>query len=127
MLHAAARGEPYACFVREDTIIPFMVMPDAIKALLGLARTDAARLSRRVYNVTSFSLTAGGFRERVVRSFPEADITFDPDTKRQSIVDTWPLDLDDGPARRDWDWNPDYDVDRAFDDYLVPEIKQRYA
>jgi threonine 3-dehydrogenase len=127
MIHAAAQGEPYACFVREDTIIPFMVMPDAIKALLGLARADAGRLSRRVYNVTSFSLTAGEFRDRVVRSFPGADITFKPDTKRQSIVDTWPLDLDDGPARRDWGWKPDFDTDRAFDEYLVPEITKRYA
>jgi nucleoside-diphosphate-sugar epimerase len=127
MIHAAAQGEPYACFVREDTIIPFMVMPDAIKALLGLARVDSGKLSRRVYNVTSFSLTAGEFRDRVVRSFPEADVTFEPDAKRQSIVDSWPLDLDDGPARRDWGWKPDYDADRAFDEYLVPEITKRYA
>jgi nucleoside-diphosphate-sugar epimerase len=127
MIHAAAKGETYACFVREDTIIPFMVMPDAIKALLMLARADAARLGRRIYNVTSFSFTAGDFRNRVIQAFPRADITFNPDEKRQTIVDTWPLDVDDGPARRDWGWKPDYDIDRAFEEYLVPDIKRLYA
>jgi nucleoside-diphosphate-sugar epimerase len=127
MIHAAARGEPYACFVREDTIIPFMVMPDAIKALLGLAAADPGRLRRRIYNVTSFSLTAGEIRDRVLRAFPEADVSFQPHQQRQGIVDTWPLDVDDGPARRDWGWEPGYDVERSFTEYLVPEIREHYA
>lgn len=127
MIHAAAQGDPYACFVREDTMIPFMVMPDAIKALLDLSKADGSKLGRRVYNVTSFSLTAGEFRDRVLEAFPDTDITFTPDEKRQAIVDTWPLDVDDGPARRDWRWKPDFDLDNAFEDYLVPEIKKRYS
>jgi nucleoside-diphosphate-sugar epimerase len=127
MIHAAARGEPYACFVREDTIIPFMVMPDAIQALLKLAGADVSRLRRRVYNVTSFSLTAAEIRDRVMKAFPKADVTFTPDLKRQAIVDTWPLDVDDGPARRDWSWEPEFDADRSFNEYLVPEIRRRYA
>lgn len=127
MIHAAAKGEPYACFVREDTIIPFMVMPDAIQALLRLAAADATRLRRRIYNVTSFSLTAGEIRERVLKAFSKADISFAPDLKRQAIVDTWPLDVDDGPARRDWGWEPRFDAERSFADYLVPEIRRRYA
>jgi nucleoside-diphosphate-sugar epimerase len=126
MIHAAARGEPYACFVREDTIIPFLVMPDAIQALLALSRGPAEKLRRRVYNVTSFSISAGEIRERVVDSFPQADIVFRPDTKRQKIVDTWPLDVDDGPARREWGWAPAYDLERSFAEYLVPEIRERY-
>ncbi len=126
MIHAAAKGEPYACFVREDSIIPFMVMPDAIKALLLLAGAQASQLKRRIYNVTSFSLSAGEIRDRVVKAFPAADITFKPDLKRQAIVDTWPLDVDDGPARREWAWNPGYEAARAFDEYLVPEIRNRY-
>ena len=126
MIHAAARGDSYACFVRENTVIPFMVMPDAIKALLTLARADHDQLGQRVYNVTSFSISAGEIRERVMSSFPGADITFLPDEKRQHIVDTWPLDVDDGPARRDWGWSPDFDVDRAFSEYLVPEIREHY-
>ncbi len=126
MLHAAAKGEHYACFVREDLIIPFMVMPDAITALLKLAGAPASGLSRRVYNVTSFSLTAGEFRQRVRHFFPQAEITFVPDTKRNNIVDSWPAGLNDNDARRDWAWHPQYDVERAFNEYLVPNIRKRY-
>jgi len=126
MLHSAAKGEPYACFVREDTCIPFMVMPDAITALKKLARIPASALSRRVYNVTSFSLTASQFRDLVLRFFPNAKITYNPDLKRQSIVDSWPAGLNDNDARRDWNWKPDYDIEKSFADYLVPNIQKRY-
>lgn len=126
MLHAAAKGEPYVCFVREDTRIPFMVMPDAVNSLLGLASAPADALTRRVYNITSFSLSAAEFRQRVLQHFPDAQITFQPDLKRQGIVDSWPAGLNDNDARRDWGWKPEYDVDRAFDEYLVPNIRSRY-
>lgn len=127
MLHAAAQCKPYACFVREDVRIPFMAMPDAVKALRSLARAPQDALSRSVYNVTSFSLSAAEFRTYVARAFPCADISFVPDEKRENIVNSWPADLDDSAARRDWGWSPDYDVERAFADYLVPTIRQRYA
>jgi nucleoside-diphosphate-sugar epimerase len=126
MLHAAAKGEDYACFVRQDTCIPFMAMPDAVNALLNLAAAPAEALTRRVYNVTSFCLTAAQFRERVLKYFPEAQITFEPDLKRQRIVDSWPADMNDNDARRDWGWLPDYDVERSFEEYLVPNIRERY-
>jgi len=126
MLHVAARGEPYACFVREDSCIPFMVMPDAIKALLELSRAPAEKLTRRVYNVTSFSLTAGQFRNMVLRYFPDAQITFEPDIKRNGIIDSWPSNMSDKAAREDWGWKPDYDLERAFTEYLVPNIRKRY-
>lgn len=126
MLHAAAQGEPYSCFVRPDTQISFMVMPDAVKALLDIARAPADRLSHAIYNVTSFSLTAAEIREIVQEFFPEARITFEPDEKRQRIVDSWPADMDDDNARRDWGWQPDYDAERAFQKYLIPNIVKRY-
>jgi threonine 3-dehydrogenase len=126
MLHAAASQEPYACFVRADSVIPFMAMPDAVTALLKLAAAPHQELTRRVYNVTSFSLTAAQFRQRVLEYFPQANITFEPDVKRNGIVDSWPADMDDHDARRDWGWQPEYDVDRAFEEYLVPNIRQRY-
>ncbi len=103
-----------------------MAMPDAVKALVGLTAAPSERLSRRIYNVTSFSLSAADFRDMVLRSFPSAQITFEPDLKRQEIVDSWPADLDDSHARRDWGWHPDYDVERSFSEYLVPNIRKRY-
>jgi len=126
MLHHAAKGEPYRCFVREDTRMPFMAMPDAIKALLLLERAPRERLTSHVYNVTSFNPSAGEILAEVRAAFPAAQVTFEPDTKRQAIVDSWPVDQDDSLARRDWGWQPDYDQRRAFDEYLVPNIRRRY-
>lgn len=126
MLHAAAQNKPYACFVREDSVIPFMAMPDAVTALLGLYEAPAESLQHRVYNVTSFSLTAAQFREKVLQSFPKAAITYEPDVARQGIIDSWPAGLQDKAAQRDWGWRPAYDVDRAFAEYLVPNIRERY-
>jgi nucleoside-diphosphate-sugar epimerase len=127
MVHAAARGEPYPCFVRGDVRIPFMVMPDAVRALLLLSQAPRENLTRAVYNVTSFSLAARQIRERVLQAFPSAVITFDPDEKREAIVDSWPADVDDSAARLDWGWSPEYDVDRAFDEYLIPTIRRTYG
>jgi len=127
MLHAAAQGEPYACFVREDTVLPFMVMPDAITSLLQLAGAPQDELRRTVYNVTSFSLSAADFRDRVLKAFPQAQVTFEPDQRRQRIVDSWPAGMNDRAARKDWAWQPAFDIDRAFDDYLIPNIIRRYS
>lgn len=127
MLHQAAQGEPYACFVREDTRLPFMAMPDAVKALLMLSAAPRERLNRLVYNVTSFSLSAGEIYKLVQRAFAGAVVSFEPDVKRQAIVDSWPADIDDSAARQDWGWQPDYGAERAFNEYLVPAVARRYG
>jgi len=126
MLHAAAQGHPYACFVREDTKIAFMAMPDAVKSLLMLMDAPREQLSCPVYNVTAFSLMAGDFRDWALKSFPSAQITFEPNLRRQGIVDSWPEALDDTKARQEWGWKPDYNVDRFFNEYFLPEIRKRY-
>jgi len=126
MIHAAAQGHPYACFVRENVAIPFMAMPDAVNALLGLAAAPRTALNHNVYNVTAFSLSAGDIRAMVLRTFPDAQITFAPDYQRQNIVDSWPADMDDSAAQRDWGWTPHYNAESAFTDYLIPNIVQRY-
>jgi nucleoside-diphosphate-sugar epimerase len=126
MLHHAAQNIPYACFVRPDTTLPFMVMPDAIKSLLLLEAAPRENLTKLVYNVTSFSPSAQGFYDIVKHHFPTANITFSPHAARQGIVDSWPADLDDSSARKDWGWAPDYDQTRAFEEYLIPAVQKRY-
>ena len=126
MLHAAAEGQPYACFVRPDTRIPFMTMPDGVEALLRLAAAPKGALTRTVYNVTAFNPSAEEIRRRVLEAFPKAEITFAPHEQRQRIVDSWPADVDDSAARRDWGFAPRYDEARAFSEYLVPTIRERY-
>jgi threonine 3-dehydrogenase len=126
MLHAAAQGRPYACFVRPDTRIPFMAMPDGVSALLSLAEAPRAKLTRTVYNVGAFNPSADEIRARVASAFPGADFGFAPDLKRQQIVDSWPADVDDSAARRDWGFLPRYDEARAFAEYLIPTIRERH-
>ena len=126
MIHAAAQGKPYACFVRPDTRIPFMAMPDGVDALLRLAAAPKATLNHTVYNVGAFNPSADEIRAIVSRAFPGADITYKVDEKRQGIVDAWPADVDDGAARREWGYAPKYDLERAFSEYLIPTIRARY-
>jgi nucleoside-diphosphate-sugar epimerase len=126
MLHAAAGGKPYACFVRPDTRIPFMAMPDGVDALLSLAQAPKERLTRSVYNVGAFNPSAEEIRRRVAQAFPGSRLTFEPHLKRQRILDSWPADVDDSAARRDWGYAPRYDEERAFAEYLVPTIRERY-
>lgn len=126
MLHAAASGEPYACFVRPDTTIPFMVMPDAVKSLVMLEAVPREKLTQFVYNVTSFSMSAQDIHDIVLKAFPEAQISFAVDACRQKIVDTWPEEVNDSAARKDWGWQPDYDLDRSFNEYLIPGIRKQY-
>lgn len=126
MLHHAAQGLPYACFVRPDTCLPFMAMPDAVKSLIDLEATPRENLTKNVYNVTSFAPTAQDFYDIVKKNFPSAQITFSPHENRQAIVDSWPTDTDDSLARKEWSWKPDFDQTRAFEEYLIPAIKERY-
>jgi nucleoside-diphosphate-sugar epimerase len=126
MIHAAVRGERYECFVRPETTIPFMAMPDAVDALLALAEAPRAALTRTEYNLRAFNPSAAEIRAVVLRACPGASITFKVDEKRQAIIDTWPADVDDSAARADWGFNPMYDFDRALHEYLMPNIARRY-
>ncbi len=126
MIHKAAQGLPYSCFVRPDAQIPFMAMPDGVKALIDLADAPLEKLTRRIYNIGAFAPTASEIAELTQQAFPGAEITFAPDIKRQAIIDSWPADVDDSAANRDWNWQPDYDLNRTFFEYLAPNIAERY-
>ena len=126
MIHAAAKGEPYDCFVRLDTTIPFLAMPDGVDALLALAAAPRDCLTRSAYNLAAFNPSAADIRAVVLAAFPDARIGYKVDAKRQGIVDSWPADVDDSAARRDWGFEPRYDFERAFREYLIPTIRQRY-
>ena len=125
MLHHAAEGRPYDCFVRPDTRMPFLTMPDAVRALIELAA--APFLPRRVYNVTGFSPSAEELQTVVAEFFPNAEVRYEPDSRRQAIVDSWPAEMDDRAARGDWGWAPRHGLRSAFEDYLIPAVSRRYA
>ena len=127
MLHAAAQGQAYECFVRADTRIPFMTMPDAVQALLRLMDAPKSELTRHVYNIGAFNPSAEEFAAHVREHFPRAELSFSVDERRQGIVDTWPTEVDDNAARTDWGFKPEHDLKTAFEKYLVPNIAARYA
>ena len=121
------RGSRYESFVRPDTRIPFMAMPDAVEALLQLAAAPRQTLTRTAYNAAAFNPSASEIAAVVSSAFPSARITWDPDLKRQGIVDSWPADVDDRAARQDWAFAPRFDFQRAFTEYLIPTIQQQYS
>ena len=127
MIHAAAKGEPYGCFVRPDSRIPFLAMPDGVDALLTLAQAPKSALTQHAYNLGGFAPSADEIRTEVLRAFPRADVTYQVDEKRQGIVDSWPEDVDDSAARKDWGFKPKYNFETAFRDYLIPAITKRYG
>lgn len=127
MIHFAAQGKPYSCFVRPDVKIPFMVMPDAVRSLLELSKAPLDKLTRRVYNVTSFSYSAQDFQKFTESGFPGAQISYQPDLPRQDIVDSWPAEIDDQTARSDWGWMPEFNAEDACQEYLLKNIIAHYA
>lgn len=113
----AVQGKPYTCFVREDTVLPFMYMPDAIKAIIDLALANGKNLRHRVFNVTGFSASAGEIADSIRRMIPEFECDYRPDY-RQAIADSWPQSLDDALARQEWGWRPEYDLEATSRDMI---------
>jgi nucleoside-diphosphate-sugar epimerase len=97
-----------------------------VDSILQLAGAPREKLRHQVYNVGAFSISAGEIRDLVLKAFPGTQITFEPDLKRQNIAESWPIDVDDSAARRDWGWEPKFDAGRTFAEYLIPNIKKRY-
>lgn len=127
MIHSAVRGEKYVSFVRPDTKIPFIVMPDAVGALIQLSQADLKNLTSRVYNLSAFSVTAGEIEKKIKTVYPKTKVNYRSDKNRQKIVDSWPEDVDDSKAKKDWGWKPKYNLESAFTEYLIPEIRKNFS
>ncbi|HEY5928131.1 MAG TPA: NAD-dependent epimerase/dehydratase family protein, partial [Kofleriaceae bacterium] len=119
----AVRKGAYEAFARADTRIPLMYMPDGVRALLELAFADQSRLTRTMYNIAAFSPRADEIAKSVQRIIPDAKFTYAPDPVRQGILDSWPKAMDDSAARRDWNWQPKFDLDGMTDD-LIPRVRR---
>ena len=127
MLHSVAQKNIYNCYVRQDTQIPFMTMPDAIEAIINIMNIDKNKLNYNIYNVRAFSPTVKEFENELRNYFPDAKINYKLNTARQAMVDGWPMDIDDTCAKRDWNWSPKHNLNSGFSEYLIPEIKKMYS
>ncbi len=119
----AVENKPYVSFVDEHTPLPFMYMPDAIRAIIELAHADHKALTRRVYNVHAMQLTPADIVESIRKYLPEFRCTYQPDY-RQAIAESWPHSIDDRAARQDWNWKPAYDLDLMTRD-MLKKLKEK--
>ncbi|MCC7571169.1 NAD-dependent epimerase/dehydratase family protein [Candidatus Micrarchaeota archaeon] len=116
--YEAIKQKKYTCFVREDTMLPMMYMPDAIKALMDLAEAKLGNLKHHAdYNLGAMSFTAGELAESIKQEIPGFTCTYEPDF-RQKIADSWPKSIDDSAARKEWGWKPEYDLTAMTKDML---------
>ena len=111
IFHQAIRYRHYTCFLRPDTRLDMMYMPDAIKAIIGVMAAEPARLEHRnAFNVTAMSITPEELAAAIRAHLPEFAIDYAVDPVRQAIADSWPRSIDDSAARAEWGWQPDYDL-----------------
>ncbi len=124
--YEAVKNKKYTCFVREDTRLPMMYMPDCLKATIDLMYADFDKLKHYSdFNVTAMSFSAGELAASIKKHIPEFECTFEPDF-RQEIADSWPNSIDDRAAREEWGWKPDYDLEAMTKD-MLDTLSKRHA
>ncbi|MBK8788412.1 MAG: NAD-dependent epimerase/dehydratase family protein [Chitinophagaceae bacterium] len=116
--HEALEEKKYECFLREDTYLPMMYMPDAIRATIELMEADASKISIRTsYNISGMSFSPKEIGAEIKNHIPDFSISYKPDY-RQAIADSWPQSIDDAVARKDWGWKEEFDLERMTKDML---------
>jgi len=122
----AVKNKSYKCFLKEDTRLPMMYMPDCLKATFDLMEADFSKLKHHAdFNVTAMSFSAGELAAEIKKHIPDFTITYEPDF-RQAIADSWPDSIDDSAAREEWGWTPDYDLAKMTAD-MLSVLSQRHA
>jgi nucleoside-diphosphate-sugar epimerase len=114
---AVAKGS-YKCFVREDTVLPMMYMPDAIRGTIQLAEADFSKLRHHTdFNLAAMSFSAGELARCIKKHLPQFEVSYEPDY-HQAIADSWPRSIDDSAAREEWGWKPEWDLESMTRDML---------
>lgn len=118
IFHEALEDGKYKCFLQEDTYLPMMYMPDAIRATIELMEAPADKISVRTsYNVASLSFSPKEIAAEIKKHIPDFSISYEPDY-RQKIANSWPQSIDDSVARADWGWKHEYDLDKMTADMI---------
>jgi nucleoside-diphosphate-sugar epimerase len=118
IFHEALENRSYQCFLKEDTYLPMMYMPDAIRATIELMEAPASKISvRTAYNAAALSFSPKEIAAEIRRHIPDFTIRYEPDY-RQKIADSWPQSIDDSVARADWGWKPEFDLGRMTAEML---------
>ena len=124
IFYDAIKNNRYTCFLKEDTILPMLYMPDCIKCMVDLLEADNSKLKRRVYNLTGMSFSVAEIAAEIKKHIPTFKIEYKPDF-RQAIADSWPKTIDDSLAREEWGWNPSYDLASMTKD-MIEKLSERF-
>jgi nucleoside-diphosphate-sugar epimerase len=126
IFYEATKKKRYTCFVRENTVLPMMYMPDCLKSTIDLMEADPAKVKRHdSYNLAGMSFSAGELAAEIKKHIPEFKCGYEPDF-RQKIADSWPMSIDDSTARRDWGWKPAFDLVAMTKD-MIDKLSKRFA
>ena len=118
IFHEALKSGSYECFLSENTTLPMMYMPDAIKATIGIMHADSQKVKiRSSYNLSGFSFSPKEIALEIKKHIPNFSISYKPDS-RQQIADSWPKSIDSSEAGKDWGWKPEYDLTGMTNDML---------
>jgi nucleoside-diphosphate-sugar epimerase len=110
IFYEAIKNKKYTCFLKKDTVLPMMYMPDCIKGTIALMEADISKLKHHCdFNLTAMSFSAGELADEIKKHIPKFKCDYKPDF-RQAIADTWPKTIDDSAARKEWGWKQDYDL-----------------
>jgi nucleoside-diphosphate-sugar epimerase len=126
IFYEAIKNKRYTCFVREDTMLPMMYMPDCIKASIDVMEAEPSRIKHRTsYNLAAISFTAGELAAEIKKYIPKFKCEYKPDS-RQKIADSWPMSIDDSVARKEWGWKPAYDLASMTRD-MIEKLSKKLA
>ena len=126
IFYQAVREQHYECFVRADTVLPMMYMPDCIKATIDLMDADLPSLVHHAdFNLAAMSFSVAELAEAIRKLIPQFTITYKPDPAKQAIADSWPETIDDSAARQEWGWLPSYDLEDMTAD-MIERLTERH-
>jgi threonine 3-dehydrogenase len=123
IFYKAIKEKEYTCFVEKETVLPMMYMPDCIKALIDILEANRSSMNRCVYNITGLSFSAQELANEIKKHISDFRIEYKPDF-RQEIADSWPQTIDDSQARKDWSWEPRYDLSSMTED-MIEKLKEK--
>jgi len=125
IFYEAIKHKHYTCFLREDSVLPMMYMPDCIKATLDLMNVDLSKLQHHAdFNLAAMSFSPKEIAEEIKKHIPDFTIDYKPDS-RQAIADSWPKTIDDSAAREEWGWKPSYDLAAMTSD-MLEKLRRRF-
>jgi nucleoside-diphosphate-sugar epimerase len=123
IFYKAVKGEAFECPVKAGTFMDMMYMPDALDAMIDLMEADPAKLiHRNSFNVTAMSFDPEMLYAAIKKHYPDFKMVYNIDPLKQAIADSWPNKLDDSCARKEWGWQPHYDLEKMTEE-MISKLK----